>query len=335
LDPARRRHSAFSMDDAKAGALLGLPDPDDDAFGSIDTAGPADLPDSELPDRRSNALGEASTDAVGPDARMQAGRPQPFPADPALGGARWRHVGGEAGARVVGLDDHAVSMCVPGLGVRNFHFAHVFDGRASQRLVYEHSALAAVQAVLDGRNACVLCYGQTGSGKTHTMFGPDSALRGLRGAEDILTTDDLGLVLRASVELVEAARQLSSHGVECSLTAQFVEIYNEQASDLLSGRQVQVRSSGLLQGAVEAPLRSVADVLSVLQAGRARQRFAATAMNERSSRAHSALLVTATQRRGDALLTAQLTLVDLAGSERVKKSKAQGGRLVEAIGING
>merc|ERR1719401_3028723 len=57
-------------------------------------------------------------------------------------------------------------------------------------------------------------------------------------------------------------------------------------------------------------------------------------MNHRSSRAHTVLAMKVTQTRGDLEVSSQLHLVDLAGSERVKKSRAQGGRLVEAVGIN-
>merc|ERR1711972_577191 len=57
-------------------------------------------------------------------------------------------------------------------------------------------------------------------------------------------------------------------------------------------------------------------------------------MNHRSSRAHTILAVKISQGRDDLWVSSQLHLVDLAGSERVKKSRAQGGRLVEAVGIN-
>lgn len=59
-------------------------------------------------------------------------------------------------------------------------------------------------------------------------------------------------------------------------------------------------------------------------------------MNDRSSRAHTILLLTITQRHSssDILVRSHLYLVDLAGSERLKKSKALGARKTEAIGIN-
>jgi kinesin family member 5 len=59
-------------------------------------------------------------------------------------------------------------------------------------------------------------------------------------------------------------------------------------------------------------------------------------MNERSSRAHTILLLNISQRLpgSDTLVRSHLHLVDLAGSERIKKSKAHGVRKNEAVGIN-
>ena len=54
--------------------------------------------------------------------------------------------------------------------------------------------------------------------------------------------------------------------------------------------------------------------------GAVRKRFAATRMNERSSRAHCVVCLRARQTRGDAMVSSTLHLVDLAGSERIKKS---------------
>jgi hypothetical protein len=59
-------------------------------------------------------------------------------------------------------------------------------------------------------------------------------------------------------------------------------------------------------------------------------------MNERSSRSHTAIILTVKQSLPDkdAMVTSQCTLVDLAGSERIKKSKVTGAHATEAIGIN-
>lgn len=95
-------------------------------------------------------------------------------------------------------------------------------------------------------------------------------------------------------------------------------------------------------------------MLDVLKQGHARKRFAATAMNNRSSRSHTAFVVHVLQKldaaslavsaacadelrtsqSGDCILRSTLHLVDLAGSERVKKSLVTGHTFREAVGIN-
>ena len=66
--------------------------------------------------------------------------------------------------RIVDVNEEkaAVSLHVPGLGVRPFLFNSVFDGSSSQDKVYQNTLLDTVSAVLNGYNACILCYGQTG-----------------------------------------------------------------------------------------------------------------------------------------------------------------------------
>jgi hypothetical protein len=75
--------------------------------------------------------------------------------------------------------------------------------------------------------------------------------------------------------------------------------------------------------------------VELLQRAQERKHFAETAMNHRSSRAHTVLIVTLEQRNAEGyLLTTSLHLVDLAGSEQLKLSKAEGQRKKEAVGIN-
>ena len=59
-------------------------------------------------------------------------------------------------------------------------------------------------------------------------------------------------------------------------------------------------------------------------------------MNDRSSRAHTVLVLQLTQvnQMTGAVVQSQLHLVDLAGCEQLKQSKAIGARKVEAVGIN-
>jgi kinesin family protein 5 len=230
-----------------------------------------------------------------------------------------------------------VVMFQPGAGIRPFVFARVFDQEASQEDVYENTARSSVCAALNGFNSCLLCYGQTGAGKTHTMFGQSVACGGNAGA---VVSQHSGSVMRALRDLFSAAAELEqSCDVVTQMSAQYVQIYQDQVTCLMSGNAVSLREAVagapvLLQGASEICLESLVDASLMIANGEERKRYAQTAMNHRSSRAHTVLAVKVTQRRGDLDVSSQLHLVDLAGSERVKKSRAQGGRLVEAVGIN-
>lgn len=235
------------------------------------------------------------------------------------------------GARVILVAPPTrVIMFAHGTGIRPFIFTRVFDGDARQDDVYQNAARTSVCSVLNGFNACLLCYGQTGSGKTHTMFGP---------GECALTAQS-GCVVRALSDLLTATADLQCVcGVTTTVTAQYVQIYQDVVTCLTSGDPVALREEVvgapvLLQGATATPVTSLQGALELLAAGEERKRYAETAMNHKSSRAHTVLVLKVSQQRGDLTTTSHIHLVDLAGSERVKKSFAQGGRLVEAVGIN-
>lgn len=78
------------------------------------------------------------------------------------------------------------------------------------------------------------------------------------------------------------------------------------------------------------------DVLNVIQMGKANRVSAPTLMNAESSRSHSILTLTVTQKDdlSGRSKRSKLFLVDLAGSEKVSKTGASGLRLEEAKNIN-
>lgn len=242
-------------------------------------------------------------------------------------------------AKVLQVDEkHSfVSMHMNGVGIKPFHFAKAHSGEASQQDVYETSVRDSVVASLNGFNATVLCYGQTGSGKTYTFFGPDGALEhDITGRVGI--TECSGVVVRSLAEIFEARDRLQYRGINLVITLQFVEIYNEEVTDLLTGDLGDVRrDTGELTGVAECGVGDMVSAMDVLRKGHARKRFGSTDMNERSSRSHTSLVVKLAQtqpEQGTKLISSQLVLLDLAGSERVKKSRVDGGRLREAVGIN-
>lgn len=95
--------------------------------------------------------------------------------------------------------------------------AEFFDVSGAKRLL---------DAALDGYAATIFAYGQTGAGKTHTIAGPEGR------APPTLGSDDAGLILRTCEYLTARAQGLTD--ARCQFRASFLEIYNDQAYDLLN-----------------------------------------------------------------------------------------------------
>jgi len=242
------------------------------------------------------------------------------------------------GARVMAVGSASVTVFVPGAGLRPFTFERVFNETTGQDLLYKQAAQGSVVAALNGFNACLFVYGQTGSGKTHTVFGPPGTLDGPSTTDDgnpSSLVPSAGLALRACKELLEGCDSMP--GTRASLSVQYVEIYQEQITDLVSGSSVALRSAStitgtqqfVLSGAVESTVASLSDVMDLLRAGERRKQFASTRMNARSSRAHTVLVVKITQARDGELVTSHLHLVDLAGCEQLRQSGAMGKQMKE------
>ena len=86
-----------------------------------------------------------------------------------------------------------------------------------------------------------------------------------------------------------------------------------------------------LAGVTEVYVTDQDGVFGVMQQGKANRATAATLMNAESSRSHSLLMMTVTQRnvKTERVMRAKLVLGDLAGSERIKKTRVSGVRLDE------
>lgn len=142
-----------------------------------------------------------------------------------------------------------------------------------------------MHSAIDGYNVCVMAYGQTGSGKTFTMEGPQ---------------ENPGVNSRALAEVFEVIEgRKAATGWRYQVSLSVVEIYNEQAVDLLvlpgefdrNLNSLQVRqdsASGVhVPGLNEFEVGSPAEVLELIESRAKRNRAtAATSMNEHSSRSH-------------------------------------------------
>ena len=84
-----------------------------------------------------------------------------------------------------------------------------------------------------------------------------------------------GLVIRSCIDLLHARYLLKQRGVDVQLTGQFVEIFEEQVTDLISGQNAMVRrDTGEISGATQVSLDSIEQIVDTLQQGHRRKRFA-------------------------------------------------------------
>ncbi|KAH7676329.1 Plus-end-directed kinesin ATPase protein [Dioscorea alata] len=222
-----------------------------------------------------------------------------------------------------------------------FTFDHVACETISQEKLFRVAGLPMVENCMSGYNSCMFAYGQTGSGKTYTMMGDFHEMDNML-SEDCGMTPRIFEYLFMRIKQEEEAR--NDEQLKYSCKCSFLEIYNEQITDLLepSSTNLQLREDmkkGVyVENLKECEVSSVKDVLELLLKGAANRKIAATCMNSESSRSHCVFTCIIESRwEKDSLLHlryGQLNLVDLAGSERQKSSGAEGERLKEAANIN-
>ncbi|XP_066599552.1 kinesin-like protein KIF21A isoform X2 [Prorops nasuta] len=240
-----------------------------------------------------------------------------------------------------------------------FTYDYVFDTAIGQNKIYDTCVARLVEGALDGYNATVLAYGQTGSGKTYTMG---------TGFDVEVDETIVGIIPRAIKHLFKGmlekqrqARDRMQMPPEFKVTAQFLELYNEDLKDLLEpggprgGARIHEDTSGNihLAGVEPRTVTSPDQALEYLRSGALSRTTGSTEMNTQSSRSHAIFTLFIKQQRcikiedpdadvdtnGDLInefetLTAKFHFVDLAGSERLKRTGATGDRAKEGISIN-
>ncbi|XP_018357315.1 PREDICTED: kinesin-like protein KIF21A isoform X1 [Trachymyrmex septentrionalis] len=241
-----------------------------------------------------------------------------------------------------------------------FTYDYVFDTQVNQNAIYETCVNRLVEGALDGYNATVFAYGQTGSGKTYTMG---------TGFDVEVDETIVGIIPRAIKHLFDGiadkqkrARERAQMPPEFKITAQFLELYNEDLKDLLEpggprgGARIHEDTMGNIHLAGVEPrvVTSPEQTLEYLRLGALSRTTGSTQMNTQSSRSHAIFTLYIKQQRcikvedPDAdvdtsgveltnefeTLTAKFHFVDLAGSERLKRTGATGDRAKEGISIN-
>ena len=129
--------------------------------------------------------------------------------------------------------------------------------------------------------------------------------------------------------------------IRCS----FIEIYNEEIYDLLNTSvkiKLEVRESEergiFVKDLTKHIVKSLPEMLRLLQSGSTNRSVAETLMNQESSRSHAIFTIYVESSEmvegQERFKASKFNLVDLAGSERQTKSGSTGERLKEASKIN-
>ncbi|KAF4697043.1 Kinesin member, partial [Perkinsus olseni] len=212
--------------------------------------------------------------------------------------------------------------------------------KSTQKQVFERCGVRdMLHAVLEGYRAAVMAYGQTGSGKTHTMIG------------DPASGDMGGLIHNCAKDLFRLIKEL---GLDVTVRASFLELYNERLNDLLVSpideigspeedchrpllrrhhqpNQLRVRcnerNSFYVSGLRKVDCESAADVLTLVAEGTANRQVYGHELNRHSSRSHCLFSIFLSNG-------GKLTFADLAGSERLKVSRTEAQHRKETQSIN-
>ncbi|KAG2624273.1 hypothetical protein PVAP13_3KG119900 [Panicum virgatum] len=231
---------------------------------------------------------------------------------------------------------------------RTFVFDKVFGPSSRQKDLFEQSISPIVNEVLEGYNCTIFAYGQTGTGKTYTMEGG-----GTRKVKNGELPTDAGVIPRAVRQIFDI---LEAQCAEYSMKVTFLELYNEEITDLLAPEEpkfpvpedktkkpIALMEDGkgfvFVRGLEEEIVYSAGEIYKILDMGSAKRRTAETLLNKQSSRSHSIFSITIhikelTHEGEEMIKIGKLNLVDLAGSENISRSGARDGRAREAGEIN-
>ncbi|KAH7647812.1 kinesin-like boursin [Cryptosporidium bovis] len=210
-----------------------------------------------------------------------------------------------------------------------FSFDGVCGSFTSQRDLFRQYVVPIVDEVLLGFNCTIFAYGQTGTGKTYTMEGD---MKEYLESNNMELTEHAGIIPRA-VQLI--FERLESQYTEYGVRVSYLEIYNEELSDLLSDEKLTLRIYDDVPGKrglnvdrlEEIPVNKAQDILNILSTAVRKRKTAETLLNKSSSRSHCIFTITIHTKETnidgeDVLKVGKLNLVDLAGSENIQRSGA-------------
>ncbi|KAI1464546.1 P-loop containing nucleoside triphosphate hydrolase protein [Daldinia caldariorum] len=202
---------------------------------------------------------------------------------------------------------------------KEFSFERVFDDSCTNKDVFDEISQL-VQSVMDGKKVCIFCYGQTGSGKTYTMSRKED-----------------GIIPRTQEMIFGEVDRLKVLGWEYTVEGSYLEVYQDKLYDLLASRSAKpeplmvdpISEELNIKGHSFTLLKEEKDLDEMVRIADNNRHTAATAMNDRSSRSHSILVLkirgVKKNEDGEIIKTRKgtLNLIDLAGSESPDKARGE------------
>ncbi|XP_009786965.1 kinesin-like protein KIN-5D isoform X1 [Nicotiana sylvestris] len=225
-------------------------------------------------------------------------------------------------------------------------FDKVCGPSSQQKDFYDHSVAPLVNEAVEGYTCTIFAYGQTGTGKTYTMEG--EAIKEKNGEFH----KNAGVIPRAVQQIFDI---LECQKAEYTMKVAYIEIYNEEITDLLSldeesksieekpRKPLALMEDGkgavFIRGLEEVAVSTADEIYKILEKGSANKHTAETLLNKQSNRSHSIFSITlqvkeCTPEGLELIKCGKLNLVDLAGSENILRSGAKEGRAREAGEIN-
>lgn len=198
------------------------------------------------------------------------------------------------------------------------NFPNIIDDKQDNLTLFKRSLEPKIDSCLLGKSFTLLTYGISGSGKSHTIFGSAN--------ENIQEEGLLIYFMKSLFEKKQEYEEKSNRTFNVSVS--FIEIYNEQARDLLvdnNPKKLTIVENPFTVG-VSVPdltthaLRSYEDLHKDLDIALARRVVCPNLNNQQSSRSH--LIVELNIESYDTSnfnnhYLSKVRFVDLAGSEKV------------------
>ena len=227
---------------------------------------------------------------------------------------------------------------------KKFVFDEILDMNTLQDEMYNKVAVKCIEDFISGYHGTLFAYGNSGSGKTYSIVGPDEIVEFL--AKDFTQVPEkiqelYGVIPRATIAIFNAINDYTASGATVTLSAAYIEIYNETITCLLNGKvnlkvQEIPKVGFYINGNENRPCTTPEDIFKVLYIGTKNKTTGGTLQNDRSSRSHTVLTLEMKVKTVDGSeRVSKLNIVDLAGSEKLRNTGANTPeRIKEAQKIN-